>query len=322
MTKEQNPCILQLLSKALREHKLSRKTENAYLNHVRSFVDFYQNLAPAELSKDKIQPFLRYLTEGKHVAAATQRQAASALQFFYREILHIELPHDAKDFQRAPLEHQPVVIFAREEAQAILAQMSDTPFLVAALMYGAGLRLMEALQLRIRDVNFENAEIIVRDAETSRRDRTTLLPSSVVPALKRHLVKVKFQYEDDILRGFGETVLPRVTAKKTPVVGREWVWQYVFPSTKLSSDKNIWRRSHFAESTVQKAFAGACRKAGICKIGACCSALRYSFAAQLSAAQHDVSTIQNLLGHKQTRTTAKYINLFNCRETRVQSPLD
>jgi integron integrase len=322
MTKKGTSCLLQLLSKALRERKLSRKTENAYLNHVRSFVNFYGNFVASEFGKDKIQPFLRHLVEGKRVAAATQRQAASALQFFYREILHIELSQGTKDFKRAPVATQQVVVFTREEVQAILAQMSDTPFLVASLMYGAGLRLMEALNLRIRDVDFENGEIIVRDAETGRRERTTLLPSSLVPTLKRHLVKVKFQHEDDILRGFGEVVLPRNAVKKTPEAGYEWGWQYFFPSTKLSSDKNVLRRSHFAESTVQKAFAVAVSKAGIRKSGACCSALRYSFAAQLSAAQHDVITIQSLLGHKQTRTTAKYIGLFRVSENRIQSPLD
>ncbi len=322
MTSKETPYLLQLLSKALRERKLSRKTENAYLNHVRSFVNFYESFMPAEFSKDKIQPFLRHLMEGKRVAAATQRQAASALQFFYREILHIELSSDTKDFKRAPLETQPVVVFRHHEAQAILEQMSDTPLLVASLMYGAGLRLMEALNLRIRDVDFATAEIIVREAETGRRDRTTLLPASIIPALKRHLVRVKFQHEDDILRGFGEAGLPRFIAKKTPDVGREWDWQYFFPSTKLSADRNVLRRSHFAESTVQKAFSVAVEKAGIDKSGACCSALRYSFAAHLSAAQQDVCTIQNLLGHKQSRTTAKYVNLFSGRINRVRSPLD
>ena len=318
----ETPSLLQLLNESLRARKLSRKTKNAYLNHVRSFVNFYESFLPAEFGKDKIQPFLRHLTEGRRVAAATQRQAASALKFFYREILHIELSSGTRDLKRAPLENQPVVVFRREEAQAILRQMNDTPVLVTSLMYGAGLRLLEALNLRIRDVDFANAEIIVRDPETGCRDRTTLLPASIVPALKRHLVKVKFQHEDDVLRGFGEVALPRPVAKKTPDAGREWAWQYFFPSAKLSADRGVLRRSHYAESTVQKAFAAAVEKAGIDKSGACCSALRSSFAAQLSAAQHDVGTIQNLLGHKQSRTTAKYVGLFSGRINRVRSPLD
>lgn len=323
MREEEKPRLLDLLSKAVRNRGLSRKTESAYSNHVRRFINFNCDYEPQQLGVDKINLFLVYLSEVERVSASTQNQAASAMLFFYREVLKIELPQEIETLKRARANRRQIVVFTVEEVKAILRHLSDTPLLVASLMYGSGLRLREALRLRVRDLDFEQREIVVRDWQTGEKERNTLLPDSVVPILKRHLVKVKWQYEDDILRQQGEPVkLPLVMKRKNASVGGEWQWQYVFPSAKLFGDEDTGCRSHICESTVQKAFQYAMHKAGIEKPGACCYSLRHSFAAHLSAEKHDLRRIQNILGHKTLRTTVVYLSLSHRDYKKMKSPLD
>lgn len=325
MREEEKSRLLDSLSEAVRNRGLSRKTESAYGNQVRRFINFNCAGNSLEIGVDKINPFLIYLTEVERVSAATRNQAASALLFFYREVLKIELQPELETLKRAPAGRRRIVVFTAEEARAILRQLSGAPLLVASLMYGAGLRLREALRLRVRDLNFERGEIAVRDWETGEKDRATLLPRAIVPALKKHLVKVKWQYEDD----FCPEQQPCAAIKSPPRgkcrcagFGRRWQWQYVFPSAKVFNDPAVRCRSHISESTVQKAFQEAMRKAGIEKSGACCYSLRHSFAAHLSAQRYDVRRIQNILGHKNLRTTAVYFN-FSCGESKkIKSPLD
>ncbi len=203
----------------------------------------------------------------------------------------------------------------------VLSHLKDAPFLAAALIYGAGLRLTEALNLRVGDFDFERFEINVRNVRTGAKDRTTVLPKSIVAPLKRNLAEVRFLHEDDCLRGYGAVWLPPTVLRKYSGAEREWCWQYVFPACKLAAEDGTLRRHHLAESTVQKAFNGAIEKARIIK-KACCQNLRYSFAVRLFEKNTDVHTVKNLLGHKNVKTTMSYYNIFGNAGKDIQSPLD
>jgi integrase len=310
--------LLELVRQEMKRRALSRKTENAYLNHIRRFLEF---CAGADLSvsrAEKIQKFLKHLSKKEHFAASSYNQARCALLFFYRDVLGQDLPAHFDEIKRAPVPEKHFVVFTADEARAVLANLHDASYLVAALMYGSGLRLSEAVALRVGDVDFEHGEIVVRDAQTGGRDRSTVLPLAITPALRRHLVRVKFIFEDDCLAVFGKTSLP----KKFLPVAREWRRQYVFPAAKISAGVGAaLYRHHIAESTVQKAVAEAIEKAKIYK-PACCQSLRYSFAVRLFEKNHSVHTIQNLLGHKNLKTTMSYLHFNLGRNESVLSPLD
>ncbi|HEY0429616.1 MAG TPA: integron integrase [Pyrinomonadaceae bacterium] len=312
--------VFELVRETTRQRALSRKTENAYLNHIRGFLEFRGNRNLFETEAEDILAFLRHLDADKRAAASTQNQARCALLFLYRDVFKRSLPPHFDEIKRArPPAKQPVV-FTTEEVRAVLANLRDAPFLVAALIYGSGLRLPEAIALRVGDINFERREIVVRDARTGRRERTTVLPQLIISALKRHLIKVKFTYEDDCLSDFGKVHLPKAILRQFPEAASDWRWQYVFPAAKLTRDRDAFYRRHLAESTVQKAVSEAIEKAGIFKPG-CCQSLRYSFAVRLFERNCNVHTIQNLLGHKNLKTTMSYLTSSG-GGNRVFSPLD
>jgi integron integrase len=314
--------LIELVRQASRNRRLSRKTENAYVNHIRRFLEFNARDNLLESRAAKIQRFLQNLEENAQ-SASTRNQARCALLFLYRDVLEQELPPHFTDIKRARTSAKSSAIFTADEVRSVLSNLRGAPYLIAALMYGSGLRLPEAVALRVGDIDFERREIIVFDALTRAKNRTTVLPELIVPALLRHLARVKFKHEDDCLSGFGRVRLPKAILKKLPSAALDWKWQYVFPSQKLSpaDDGDKLCRHHLAASTVQKAVAKAIEKARIFKPG-CCHTLRYSFAVRLFEKNHNVRTIQNLLGHKYLKTTMSYLSFNGSAGIDITSPLD
>jgi integron integrase len=314
------PPLLEIVRQVSRERALSRKTENAYINHIRRFQNFYAERDLTQVGANGISDFLNHLKQAENLAVSTQNQALSALSFLYRDVFGQEMTNCPKIAKRAKPDGKAAVVFSATEARAVLSKMRGETFLVAALMYGSGLRLSEAVALRVGDIDFERREIIVRDAQTGRRERVTVLPAAIIPALNRHLTNVRYLHEDDCLLGYGRIRLPKSIETRHPDAGFDWRWQFVFPSHNLSADTNA-HRHHLAESTVQKAVGEAILKANIIK-PACCQTFRYSFAARLFERNYDIRRIQNLLGHKNLKTTAVYMQFALNEKKGVRSPLD
>ena len=268
-----------------------------------------------------VEAFLSHLAVQRSVAASTQNQAKSALLFLYKEVLGIELPwlddvESAKRPQRLP------VVLTHAEVEALLSRMRRTNGLVARLLYGAGLRLLEAARLRVKDLDFARGEILVRDGKGA-KDRVTMLPVSLAEPLRAHLVLVREQHEQDLAAGLGSVYLPYALDRKYPNAAREWAWQYVFPSDRVSDDPRSGRRRrhHLDEQNVQRALRQALREAGIAK-PATPHSLRHSFATHLLQAGYDIRTVQELLGHKDVQTTMIYTHVLNRGGQGVLSPLD
>jgi len=299
----------------------SIRTEHAYVDWVRRFVRFHGLQHPLRLGPVQVQDFLTHLAVDRSVASSTQNQAKSALLFLYREVLDVQLPWldeivGAKQPQRLP------VVLTPSEARALLAELSGTTGLVASLLYGTGLRLIEALRLRVKDVEFERRELIVRDGKGA-KDRVTVLPENLVLPLQAHISRVRAQHQRDLSAGRGDAWLPDALAVKYPNASRAWGWQWVFPSSRHSIDPRTGaeHRHHLYENTVQKSVAGAARRAGIVKP---CSphVLRHSFATHLLQAGYDIRTVQELLGHSDVKTTMIYTHVLNRGGRGVRSPLD
>ena len=269
----------------------------------------------------EVEAFLSHLAVAGKVSASTQNQAKSALLFLYREVLEVDLPWLENVTQAKTPERMPVVLTVTE-ARAVLDRLRGTHWLIASLLYGAGMRLMEAARLRVKDVEFERREIIVREGKGF-KDRVTMLPESVMAPLKQHLVLAKVLHREDLAGGFGDVHLPFALAKKYPNASREWGWQYVFPSRNLSVDprSGVTRRHHVDEKGIQRAMKQAVRDAGIVK-PATPHTLRHSFATHLLQSGYDIRTIQELLGHKNVETTMIYTHVLNRGGQGVVSPLD
>jgi integrase len=285
--------LIELVRQVSRERSLSRKTESAYINHIRRFQNFYEERDLAQVSANGINDFLNYLKATKNLAVSTQNQVLSALSFLYRDVFGQKIMPRLKIFKHTKPIGKIPEIFTPEEARIILSKLHGDCFLAAALMYGSGLRLSEVVTLRIGDINFQEREIIVRDAKTDKRERTTVLPDSIIPALEDHLDNVRYIYDDDFLTDYGQTVSPDTILSQNPNGLNDWRWQFVFPSHNFSLNETGCRH-HLAESTVQKAVGEAIEKANIFK-AACCQTFRYSFAARLFERNYDIHQIQNLL---------------------------
>lgn len=272
-------------------------------------------MGPAE-----IRDFLTDLAVRGQVAASTQNVAFSALLFLYRDVLGIELGEIGGVVRAKRSKYLPAV-FTQAEARAIIYELEGTPRLIVGLLYGAGLRLNEALRLRVKDVDFGSMQITVRGGKGD-KDRVTMLPASLVDPLSLHLEKVKILHREDLARGFGEVLLPNAIRRKYPGASREWPWQYVFPSAKISPswDDEKLRRHHATETPIQKAVRAAMKRAGIHKHGNC-HTFRHSFATHLLESQYDIRTVQELLGHKDIRTTQIYTHVVK-KKNFVRSPLD
>lgn len=315
------PRLLEQVRGRIRFKHYSIRTEQAYLDWIKRFIRHFGKRHPREMGAAEVQEFLTHLAVAGRVAASTQNQAKSALLFLYREVLAVELPWLA-DVESARTPKRLPVVLSGAEVMATLARLDGTNALIARLLYGTGLRIMECLHLRVKDVVFERGEILVRDGKGA-KDRVTMLPVSVVPALREQLERARELHRQDLAAGHGEVYLPFALDRKYPRAGREWMWQYVFPSAALSVDprSGVVRRHHVQDQTVQRAIRIAARAAGIEK-PVTPHTLRHSFATHLLEGGYDIRTVQELLGHSDVRTTMIYTHVLNKGGRGVRSPLD
>jgi integron integrase len=315
------PRLLDRVRAAARIRHYSPRTEDAYVAWVRRDILFHGKRHPTEMGAPEVTRFLTSLAVNGRVAASTQNQALSALLFLYRDVLELDLPWlDGIVRARRP-ERLPVVL-TREEVRAVLQRLDGVPRLMACLLYGAGLRLLECCRLRVQDVDFASHQILVR-AGKGDKDRVTMLPEAVKPDLARHLERVREQHRRDLQHGAGWVELPMALARKYPNAGREWAWQWVFPATRTYVDRLIGhrRRHHLHESVLQRVVKEAVLKAGIAK-RASPHTLRHSFATHLLEDNHDIRTVQELLGHRDVSTTQIYTHVLNRGPAAVRSPAD
>lgn len=320
-TSARAPKLLDQVRARVRRLGYSSRTEEAYVGWVRRFILANGVQHPRALGAPEVERFLTRLAVQEHVSASTQNQALSALLFLYRQVLGIELPW-MENITRAKKPERLPLVLSREEVQAVLNELNGVRWLTAALLYGAGLRLMECLRLRVKDLDFCRGEITVRQGKGG-KDRRTMLPAMVVESLQDQLREARRVHERDLAAGFGEVWLPDALARKFPTAGREWAWQYVFPASRRSQDPRTGevRRHHLDASVVQQAVKRAVRQAQIDK-PATCHTLRHSFATHLLEAGQDIRTIQELLGHKDVATTQIYTHVLNRGGHGVCSPLD
>ena len=317
----QSPKLLDQVRDKLRVKHYAIRTEQSYVDWIKRYIYFHDKTHPKDLGAQDVEAFLTHLAVVGKVAASTQNQAKSALLFLYREVLEIQLPWLDNVTQAKAPKKLPVVLTVAE-VRALLLHLSGSHLLIASLLYGGGMRLMEAVRLRVQDVEFSRHEIIVREGKGF-KDRVTMLPEAVVVQLKAHLLKVKALHEEDLAQGYGEVYLPFALDKKYPNAGREWGWQYVFPSKNLSVDPRSGktRRHHLDEKGVQRAMKQAVRDAGLVK-PATPHTLRHSFATHLLQSGYDIRTVQELLGHSDVSTTMIYTHVLNKGGRGVASPLD
>jgi integron integrase len=315
------PKLLDQVRDAVRVRHYSIRTEEAYIRWIREYILFCDKCHPAQLGASEVSAFLSHLAVRRQVAASTQNQALSALLFLYGEVLDQPIEW-VDDVERAKKPRRLPVVFTKEEVQSVLAQLTGDKWLMASLLYGSGLRLMECIRLRVKDLDFAQSQITVREGKGD-KDRVTMLPPSLVEPLRRQLERAKALHELDLREGCGRVYLPYALSRKYPNAEREWGWQYVFPASKRSVDPRLGReqRHHIAETALQKAVKTAIRAAGINKPGSC-HTLRHSFATHLLEAGYDIRTIQELLGHSDVSTTMIYTHVLNRGGKAVRSPLE
>jgi len=309
------------LREVVRFKQFSPRTEEAYWVWIRQFILFHGKRHPREMGRAEVEAFLSHLTTAKKVAASTQNQALNALVFLYREVLHH--PFEQLGAIERPLRRPKVpVVLSQEEVQRLLAAMAGTTGLIARLLYGTGLRLMEGLRLRVKDVDFERNQITVHDGKGF-KDRVTMLPVKVKLELQQHLERVRRLHEQDLEAGLGRVWLPGALRVKYPNAEREWIWQYLFPTKTISVDPEtkLRRRHHVNEMSIQRAVKAAAQSAGLSKM-ATPHTLRHSFATHLLEHGYDIRTVQDLLGHQDVTTTQIYTHVMQKPGLGVKSPLD
>jgi integron integrase len=302
----------------LRVKQYSYKTEKAYLDWTERFIRYHKIRHPKEMGNAEIEQFLTHLAKTE-ISASTQNQALAAILFLYREMLDTTFT-DIRAIRAKRSTHIPAVL-SPEEMKRVLCRLHGVHHIIGYLLYGSGMRLMECLQLRAKDIDFELQTITLRETK-SNRDRVTVLPQAVVEPLRLHLAKVKAQHDEDLASGFGRVALPGALARKYPKADREWGWQYVFPASRMSRDPRSGQvqRHHLYETSVQKAIRKAAKEAGIEKpIGP--HTFRHSFATHLLVAGTDIRKIQELLGHRDLKTTMVYTHVAGMGAG-VKSPLD
>lgn len=314
------PKLLDQVRITLRTLRYSKKTEEAYTKWIKEFIIFNNKQHPEKLDNKHVSDFLSYLAVNRRVSASTQNQALCAIVFLYKKVLNKDFGW-LDDAVRANKSSRIPVVFSKSEAVNVISNLSGIPKLVASILYGSGLRLNECLMLRVLDIDFENKIITVRRGKGD-KDRTTVLPSSIIPELKLHLKNIFETHYEDLKRGYGETMMPDAIEKKFPNASKEFKWQFVFPAnkrTKLEKNGKITRLP-IHESTIQKAITAAVKKSKIDK-KAGSHTFRHSFATQLLSDGYDIRTIQELLGHKSLRTTMIYTHVLK-NISGVRSPLD
>ena len=315
------PRLLDRLREAIRVRHYSIRTEDTYVDWVRRFIVFHDKRHPLDLGAAEVASFLTHLAVERNVSPSTQNQAKSALLFLYRVVLEVYLPWldeivAAKERRRLP------VVLTPTEVRSLLLELNGTMGLLASLLYGTGMRLLEGLRLRVKDVDFERREILVRDGKGG-KDRVTVLPENLILPLQGQLARRRALQNQDLAAGLGEVWLPDALALKFPRASKAWGWQWLFPSTVTSVDprSGVIRRHHLNEASVQKAVSGAARRARIVKP---CSphVLRHSFATHMLQAGYDIRTVQELLGHSDVSTTMIYTHVLNRGGRGVRSPFD
>jgi integron integrase len=313
--------LLDRVRNTLRRLGYSYRTEQAYVHWIKRFIYFSGKRHPAEMGAAEVTAFLNYLARERDVAAATQNQALSSLLFLYKAVLEQALPW-LDELDRAKRPARLPTVLTRSEVQRLLATMRGTKWLMASLLYGAGLRLTECLKLRVKDVDFGYKQILVRDGKGA-KDRVTMLPESVVEPLRKQLVVAKAYHDADVAAGYGEVELPDALARKYPRAPYQWPWKFVFPSHKLSTDPRTGaiRRHHVYDNFITRGVKEAVRAAGIHK-HVSCHTLRHSFATHLLEGGYDIRTVQELLGHANVSTTMVYTHVLNKGGHGVKSPLD
>lgn len=313
--------LLDSVREATRTRHYSIRTEEAYVRWVREYILFSGKRHPTELSAPQISAFVSYLAVKRNVSASTQNQALSALLFLYREVLGQPVER-VDDVERAKKPKRLPVVFTKDEVRAVLSHLRGEAWLMASLLYGSGLRLMECVRLRVKDIDFARLQLTVREGKGD-KDRVTVLPPSLVEPLRRQLERVRALHGIDIREGFGRVYLPHALARKYVNADREWCWQYVFPASRRSVDPRSGReqRHHLAETALQKAVKAAVRASGVHKPGSC-HTLRHSFATHLLEDGYDLRTIQELLGHADVQTTMIYTHVLNRGGRGVRSPLE
>jgi len=315
------PKLLQQVRDVIRRKQYSIRTEQAYVDWIKRFILYHNKRHPREMREEEVAEFLTHLARDRNVAPATQNQALSALLFLYKQVLKQDIGW-LENVERARKPSKLPVVLSHAEMKRVFAHLHGVPKLMAGLLYGSGLRLMECVRLRIKDIDFELAQITVRDAKGG-KDRVTMLPINLAEPLRRHLVRVKAQHEQDLEDGFGCVHLPFALGRKFPKAAREWAWQYVFPSSRISVDPRTGQRQrhHMAEGLLQSALKHSVHAAGIVK-RANCHSLRHSFATELLRRGYDIRSVQELLGHKDVSTTMIYTHVLNRPGISVKSPLD
>jgi integron integrase len=315
------PKLLDQMREAFRSRHYSRRTEQTYCHWVKRYIHFHNVRHPTEMAEPEINAFLTHLAVKGKVSASTQNQALSALLFLYRHVLGREIG-DLGEVIRARKSKRLPVVMTREEVKAVLANLAGDKWLMASLMYGAGLRLMECLRLRVQDLDFSRKEILVRDGKGA-KDRITMLPESLKAPLQDHLKKVKVVHERDLAVGWGCVLLPDALERKYPNAPRDWRWQWVFPQENRWKNAKTGKegRHHVDESLIQKAVRQAIALAGLTK-RATCHTFRHSFATHLLEGGYDIRTVQELLGHKDVKTTMVYTHVLNRGPSGVRSPVD
>ena len=313
--------LLDQVSDAIRRLHYSRRTEESYVQWIRRYIYFHGKRHPGALGELEVTAFLNHLGADRGVAASTQNQALSALLFLYKEVLGQELAW-LDGLVRAKRPARMPVVLTRAEVGRLLASLHGVRGLAVGLLYGTGMRLLECLRLRVKDVDFGYRQILVRDGK-GQKDRITMLPEKLTEPMRMHLEDVRLLHARDLREGFGEVHLPFALARKYPNAGREWAWQYVFPSKNRSADPEdgVIRRHHLDESVLQRAVREAARHAGVEK-PAHCHTLRHSFATHLLEGGYDIRTVQELLGHSDVSTTMIYTHVLNKGGKGVRSPLD
>jgi integron integrase len=318
---DRHPDLFTLTRERIRTRHLALRTEHAYLQWLRRYLEFHKGAHPRELGAPEVEEFLTHLAVHRKVSAATQSQALQALLFLYRHVLEIELPW-LDNVTRAAQPRRLPVVLSRPDVTALLAQLSGTPWLVASLLYGSGLRLTEALRLRVKDLALERGELIVREAKGG-KDRVTMLPGALEAHVRAHLARLRSWYEEERRRQRPGVSLPRALGRKFPDAAIRWGWQYLFPSATLCRDPYSGQlvRHHLHEKIIQRAVQAAVLKAGLTQ-PASCHTLRHCFATHLLEDGYDIRTVQELLGHSDLKTTMIYTHVMTKGARGVRSPLD
>ena len=316
-----SPKLLERVKNAIRTKHYSRKTENSYCSWIKRYILYHNKKHPKDMGEVQIRRFINHLAVKRKLSASTQNQALCAILFLYREVLGVELDridkiHWAKKPKRLP------VIFSKEEVKAIIAEITGVYRLMTMLLYGSGLRLKECLRLRVKDIDFDNQQIFIREGKGN-KDRYTILPKAIESKLKSHIKSVENIHKRDIEAGNDSVYMPYALEKKYPNAGKKIGWHFLFPSKNLSNDpvSGIRRRHHLHERTLQRAVKKAIKRAGIRKHGGC-HTFRHSFATHLLEDGVNVRAVQELLGHKNLETTMVYTHVMNKSKAGIESPAD